>query len=335
MIAAAVAAVLLTAAGSGAQGLSTYEGLVNQYAAGDAAAAVSTLVTWPMTTVTTDAANRSRLLPPARQRAAVMLHTDAAYVCLTVNRTADAATHVSIARRILGTLRATSLRDERAQMFEARWYAFVASMYTALGQLTQADLIVRDGLGLYARDARLHVARGSIREMNVAMTYVEQSSGKEIARASRELDAAAADFRRAIGYDATLAVAHLHLGWVRFLGRDDRSLHDFEAALEHASHERTRYLAHLFLGAFAERHDRLEDARREYEAALGIGPGWQSGFVALSRVEEALGHSARAQELARDYAARPAKPEDPWWDYHLGGFDQETLEWLRREAMIP
>ena len=29
------------------------------------------------------------------------------------------------------------------------------------------------------------------------------------------------------------------------------------------------------------------------------------------------------------------KQEDPWWNYHLGSFDQTSLVWLRREARTP
>src|SRR5262249_11416444 len=148
------------------------------------------LVAWPSSAVTTEAASRARDMSPARRPAAVMLHTDAAYTHLAGSSLANAATHVSSARRILSAMKAGAARDDRTQTFEARWYAFVASMYTANGQLTQAELLARDGLGLYPRDARLHVARGAVIEMGVTMTSVDQASGNQIARATRQLEAA-------------------------------------------------------------------------------------------------------------------------------------------------
>lgn len=264
-----------------------------------------------------------------------MLHTDTAYAYLLARGTADASTHLAAARRVLSAIRSRGAPDERTRAFEARWFAFVASMYTAQGRLDEASLIVRDGFGLYPRDARLYVARGAITEMIATMNAADPRSGSQLQRNGRWFESAAADFLRAIAFDDTLAMAYLHLGWVRFTAGDDRSRGSFEAALERADDDRTRYLAHLFLGRFAERQNRLDDARLEYEAAATAGPAYQTAFVALSRVEEAMGHSARAQQLAHDYASIADKREDPWWDYHLGGFDSTTLDWLRREARTP
>jgi tetratricopeptide (TPR) repeat protein len=263
-----------------------------------------------------------------RQRAAAMLHTDLAYVYVLARANRDASLHIGAARRIIGLMKGSGRGDDRTQLFERRWFVVVAGLYTAVGRLDQAELFVRDGLSAYPRDAMLHVARGCIREMDATLA----ARVGQVPRSGRWFESAAADYRRALDYDNTLATAHLHLGWVRFGARDDRSVHDFESALEHATDDSTRYLAHLFMGAFAERQNRFEDARREYEMALALGPLYQTGFIALGRVEEALGHSARARELAQQYAALGEKHEDPWWDYHLGGFDQSTLRWLRGEA---
>lgn len=334
LIAAAIAGLPLASASASAQNqtLAAYDALVDQYANGDAAGALATLAGWTEAAITNASTERPRFMAADQQRAAVMLHTDLAYASVVARATADTSTHLGAARRILVIMKTGSRGDERAQIFERRWFAFVASMYTAHGQLDQAEWIIRSGLTAYPRDALLHVARGSIREMNATLTAVDPRNARQVSLVARLLEAAAADYRRALAFDDTLAAAHLHLGWVRFIGHDDRSVHDFESALEHATDDTGRYLAHLFLGAFAERQNRLEDARREYEAALAAGPACQTAFIGLSRAEEALGRAARAQELAREYAALPEKGEDPWWDYHLGGFDQPTLDWLHREA---
>src|SRR5262245_10293945 len=88
-----------------------------------------------------------------------------------------------------------------------------------------------------------------------------------------------------------------------------------EAAVVDAPGDRVRYLAHLMLGGVAERDRRLEDARREYETALAAGPGFQSGYLALSRIEEAMGNSARARDLATQSAQLNKDDHDPWWDF--------------------
>ena len=334
LIAAAIVAILIVSPFGAAQQRSTYSALVDRYAQGDAAGALHELARWSASEVRNAADVQLRIVTAERQRAAVMLHTEMANAWLQARATAYASLHLNVARRMLTIMKRGVRGDERAQMFERRWYAFVASMYTSQGVLNQAELIVRDGLSVYGRDARLFVARGAIREMDATLTTADPNGGPAV-RTNRWFESAAADYRRAIEYDDTLATAHLHLGWMRLRERDDRSLHDFESALEHADDDGTRYLAHLFLGAFAERKNHLDDARGHYEAALALGSGYQTAYVALSHVEEARGNSARARDLARLYAALAVKVEDPWWNYHLGGFDQQTLDWLRREATTP
>jgi len=334
LIAAAFAATLIASTESAAQQPSTYDALVDQYAQGDTAGALRELARWSASAVRNVTTDRPRFVTPQRQRAAVMLHTEMANAWLQARATADASFHLNVARRILTIMKTGGRGDERTQMFERRWFAFVASMYTSQGALNQAELIVRDGLGAYGRDALLFVARGAIREMDATLSAADPNGGPAL-RTNRWFESAAADYRRALDYDDTLATAHLHLGWVRFRGQDDRSVHDFELALAHATDDGTRYLAHLFLGAFAERKNNLDDARGHYEAALALGPAYQTAYVALSHVEEARGNPTGARELARRYAALATKEEDPWWNYHLGGFDQTTLDWLRHEATTP
>jgi tetratricopeptide (TPR) repeat protein len=323
---------VLAAAGARAQTPDAYDALVDQYARGDATGALTQLSAWTPAALTSASRDRPRAMASGRQRAAVMLHTDLAYAYVLARATADASFHIGAARRIISMMKGGGRGDERTQLFERRWFVVVAGMHTAVGRFDQADLLVREAQAMYPRDAMLQVARGCIREMDAVLRSNDARDLGQAPRVTGLLEAAAAEYRRALGFDDTLASAHLHLGWVRFLGHDDRGVSEFESALEHADDDSTRYLARLFLGAVAERENRFEDARREYEAALALGPTFQTAFVALGRAEEALGHSARARELAQQYAALFERHEDPWWDFHLGGLDQSTLQWLRREA---
>jgi hypothetical protein len=329
----ALALVLATSA-EAAQQWDAYDALVDQYISGDAGAAIGAIQTWNGSTISAASNGRGRQLPPQKQRGAVMLHTDAAFAFLYNGRNGDSSTHLTAARRILSAMR-SGRTDERTDIFERRWFAFVASVYTAQGKLDEASMIIRDGFALYPRDALLHVARGAIAEMSATLSEPDRRSGNQLLRNARLFDLAAADYLRALAFDDTLTIAHLHLGWIRLLAGDDRCQRNLEAAAEHADNDRMRYLSHLFLGRFAEHQNRTDDARREYEAALAAGGSFQTAYVALSRLEESAGHAARARQLAQQYASLVDRAEDPWWDYHLGGFDATTLEWLRKEARTP
>ena len=148
------------------------------------------------------------------------------------------------------------------------------------------------------------------------------------------MEAAAADFQRALDLDPALAVARLHRGWIHHRLGDSRAAQELDAALNRATDNDVRYLAHLFRGAAAEAREDLERARVEFEAAKDLG-AHQTSYVALGRVETALGHAARARELAVEYAQLAEKNQDPWWDYRLGGFTSGALDWLRHEARKP
>jgi hypothetical protein len=91
----------------------------------------------------------------------------------------------------------------------------------------------------------------------------------------------------------------------------------------------------MFLGGLAERENRLVDALREYEHARTAGPDFQTPYVALSRVEQALGHDGRARQLAlAGLQLEKIAADDPWWDHRIG-FDRESLYWLRDQVRRP
>jgi tetratricopeptide (TPR) repeat protein len=328
LIAAAILLFLPIAAPAAAQRDASYAALVDQYREGDAQSAISELASWLPSRVTGAVNDQSSVLTPPRQRAAVMLHTDTAYALMTLGATHLAGVHIGAARRLLTVMR----RGERDHTFEQRWLEFIASLYTSHGTLEEAERTVRDGMSLYPGDARLYVAKGALLEMRATLMEVDARSGSQVTRFERTLEAAAAEHRRALELDPALAVAHLHLAWVHTVLHDRRAADNAAAALAHAADGATRYLAHLFLGRMMELDSRLDDARREYEAARAIGPSCQTPFIALGRVEASLGNTARARELAREYAALTTKVDDPWWDYHLGGFNQPALAWLRAAA---
>jgi tetratricopeptide (TPR) repeat protein len=330
---------LLPAVPIAAQTTSDYRSLVEQYATSDDPSPLAALARWSRAAVT-DAVNAwASKLTSQELIAAVMLHTQLASTVIDDMPTL-ASFHISTASRLLDVLNGGARRNERTLAVKRRWYEFVGSLYRSRAQWNEAERFARDGLFAFPRDAVLHVALGEIQETRLSFEEPDlrgalPDNSRALTRLTRSLESAATEFRRALALDAGLATAHLHLGWVRFLLHDGRAPEDLRTALAQATDDGVRYLAHLFLGAVAERDKKLDEARQEYEAARALGAARQTAFVALIRVEEALGHHGRARDLAKGYAELPFKAEDPWWDYHLGGIDHAALAWLRHEAESP
>lgn len=331
---------LLRAAPIAAQTTSDYPSLVEQYAMGNDTGSMAALVRWSRPLVTNAVNAWASKLTPQQLIAAATLHTELASRVID-SMPSLASFHIGTAGRLIATLTAGGdRRHERGLAVKRRWYEFVVSLYTSRALLAEAERFARDGLADSPRDAVLWVARGAIQEMRLGFDEPDlrgsrPDNGRTWIRLTKALESAGADFRRALAIDNGLATAHLHLGWVHVILHDSRAADDLRAALAQPGDDGVRCLAHLFLGAVAERDKKLTDARQEYEAARALGPSYQTPFIALIRVEEELGHHARARELAQDFAALPLKVEDPWWDYHLGSPDLAALAWLRHEAQGP
>jgi hypothetical protein len=305
---------------------------VDAYARGGAAAeqAVLDLAGLPQDRINAMIAG-ARSLTPDRQQTAVMLHTDTSALLLA-GTTGSGLFHIGAARRVFAIMRAARPADARMQAFERRWFAFVASLYTANSLFDRAAILIRDGLTAYPREARLYVARGALLETRLAFTAFDPTSPAQLSRRERALEPAAADYRHALDLDPNLPMALLRLGALHMLVRDSRARQNLEAALRVSSEPIEAYLAHLLLGAVAERENRLDGAERDYQAAQAIAAACQTPYVALARIATARGDDARAQTMASAFANLPEKASDPWWDFHLGGFDQPSLNWLRAEA---
>ena len=175
-----------------------------------------------------------------------------------------------------------------------------------------AFAISRDGWAAFPHSAEVAVARGTVYEMRATLAM---STGVNPLRdrgygIRRDFEAAASEYQRALTEDPTFAFAYLHRGWVHVQVGDSRATADLESALREAKDDNVRYLAHLFLGAAAERRDDLEGARRHFEAAHQLGP-FQTSAVALSRVETAMGHADRARAIGAAFAQLRIAPKIP------------------------
>ena len=310
-----------------------YDRLVTAYAAGQLGEAVSQLSRWPREPIRHGVDATVKAVEP-RLRAAIMLHTDVAASSLGSD-VALAEFHINAARRLLAVLASRAPHDPRAREFITHWYELAPSFFLVVRKLDRAAWLVQEGFDRSPHNPTLHTYKGIIVEMSgpVQATVVARGRGLQLspARAEKALEPATQEFRLALKADSRFALARLHLGRIHFLADDNRARADLEQALADATDPSTQYLAHLFLGEVAERDKRQADALREYEAAIAVGPRYQTGYVAAARMADALGESDRARELAMACVAIE-KHEDPWWDYQVGGVNMPMLLWLRQAA---
>jgi hypothetical protein len=321
--------------GADAQGTADYTRIVRHYQSGAVAESIDALLRWSRGDVDNAVHAGITTLSGDEKIAAAMLHTEAANVLVTTQPSL-ADFHVTAAARLLDAAGADSAVRERARNVAREWRYFLVGLYTAAGRPRDAAYHARIALQDFPRDPLMYVASGGIAEWQSQFAGdIRRDRPVNVGiqqRVESQLRIAVSGYLKALTIDSHVALAHLHIGWIRlFLHDDDRARPELEAALADANDDTTRYLAHLFLGGLAERK-RPDDARREYEAAVAVGPRYQSGYVALSRVEDTLGHHEHARALALLCAQLQKYGDDPWWDYRLK-FDREALKRLRADAM--
>lgn len=229
----------------------------------------------------------------------------------------------------------------RSTRFQEEWYVAASSLMLAWTSPEGGSTLADRGLRRVSGSPRLRMLIGVAEEMRQHGRDGNLHDRPTITAMARSLPRAALSFaesmyRRALEADPDLHEARVHLGRVMFL---QRNLAGARAALLPVVSNtrpplRMRYLAHLFLGAIEEFEGDREAARGRYDEALALGPEFQTAYVALSFVEAALGHQARARDLMTQYAALPAdEVVDPWWDYQNGGVQAGAFEWLHAQVL--
>jgi tetratricopeptide (TPR) repeat protein len=327
---------MLVRAPAFAQALDQYVSIVDQYANGDENGALNRLAPSDGRIPSAIVA-RMRALTDRQVRSAVMLHTELAAVLLANARAPQAMVQIGNAQHLLEILTDDTRRRAAARPFAIRWYAFATNLYSGQGLFVAAFAISRDGQAALPHSAEVAVARGAVYEMRATLAVSTSGFNALSDRGygiRRNFESAASEYQRALTEDPAFAFAYLHRGWVHLQVGDSRATADLESALRAAKDDNVRYLAHLFLGAAAERRDDLDSARRHFEAAHQLGP-FQTSAVALSRVETAMGHADRARAIAAAFAQLQDRAEDPWWNYQLGGFEPGAITGLRAEARRP
>ena len=344
--------------------LETYRNAVVAYQRGDFDSAAAVLLPWPeadlrriVTAVVRDVPPRrtaSRGAPepqidPQRRswlQAAAMLHTDLA-VSGKVTTIGGIWIQMDLAQSVVGALPIVDPRTpsrgprppgDAPNLFQQRWYAVAGNYFLAWTRPDLAVPFIERGLRLFGDDARLRMLTGVVEEMRAHIENGNLHDRKVIAsrtfnEARQMLAVAESHYRHARTLDPQMLEARLRLGRVLFLQRDMESARqELQAVASSAAPAQLAYLAHLFLGALHEFRNAMAEARREYEAALLLGPAHQTPYIALSFLERMSGRPTRSSELLETLAALPKPaPADPWWDYQNGMFDEDVLLWLRAQ----
>jgi tetratricopeptide (TPR) repeat protein len=277
----------------------------------------------------------AKMLADDELRAAAMLHTEVAFSVIDTKPSLSSF-HIGSARRMLRLL--SSRRTAAAyRAFTHDWHVLVAQVLIWRSQADAAEIHIRLGLDEFPRDPDLLTVRGTLTEMRAVSRLPDVRNGIDIGtrsgtRTAALLELAATDFRGALAFNRRHVLARLRLGWVHLLLRDNTAQADLRQALADATTDRERYLAHLFLGAVAERRDRLAEAQAEYEAAREVNPLFQTAHVALSRVLEAQGQIEASRAHALVAVTMPKQLNDPWWEFHLVPVDLDLYRALRAAA---
>lgn len=171
----------------------------------------------------------------------------------------------------------------------------------------------------FPNEPRLPFERAVAQELRAASFYDDGKASAEDVR--KRLEEAAKRYREAATEPSVKAEAQVRLGRVELqLGRPAEALAAIDAAGAKPDQRFVAYLSHLFRGQAYEQMKRPEDAMQEYERALTIQPGSQSGMMAMASLHFRQGRRAAADAVIASMFARTSIPLDPWWIYGPADF---------------
>ena len=208
------------------------------------------------------------------------------------------------------------LRDRSSGPFANLWYQSVsATLMKAGAPVWGDDLRKRSRPVLGSSEAEAAFARGLGREIMAC----EVDPGVPVdgfgLRQSPPLRSAAAGFEEALGRDASLHKAALHLGRSRLLvGALDDARRWLEAATR-SPLASDRYLALLYLGSIEEQDGRVDQAEARYRAATAAFPWGQSGRLALARLLSRTDREDDARAVVSAMLEQRGRTVNPLWTY--------------------
>jgi tetratricopeptide (TPR) repeat protein len=272
-------------------------------------------------------------MTPKRAEAAVMLHTDLALALLS-DQAARADTHLQLARSLLQRL--TPLEPLE---FRWRWYAVVTTLYWSQARIDLAQRTAEEGLMAMPTVGHFHVLLGSLATARAAIADANLRGLPSPNTAATQhaiesgLRTAAYEYGDALKIEPQDADSHLGLAWVHYLQRRDGDARvEIGLAREETHLSSQRYLADLIRAALDEREGQLDEAALAYDDAIADCPVCQSAYAGRVRVATNSGDTDTARLCAATYASVPKPNFDPWWDFFIGGLDQNSIAWLRDEV---
>ena len=251
---------------------------------------------------------------PIDLNAAVLMHTEAA---LSLYRAHSEGAWPQLAHAEAVALARRDLEDT---WFLFRWYRFLTFGFNDARDIRIESIGNRLMHATWfpvmeALDAGLYTERQAIG----LPAALDRPAVDQPTFAPSLLDRAIPSFKAAVLHQVYIAA--VHLGRIQMLrGQDAEARRLFEEAVQGTRSRTTRYLAHLFLGAFDEREGHPDAAERHYRAALDAVPRAQSGEIALASLLARSGRAAEAQAAMTTTRSRPSgrPPFDPWWTYLPG-----------------
>jgi tetratricopeptide (TPR) repeat protein len=272
--------------------------------------------------------------------AAAMMHTDAGLYFLS-QKEPGMPQLVDAERLLAGALVTMPGHDA----FVRRWFTTVQSIVDRLGDGTSAKWFAqkyKDRFKDIPQRGRALEAyhRGVFAEFDgcqkgefLTITGLTESGGNLV---QRYFVPAARELTSALALAPELLEAALHLGRIRMLeGREAEASALFERASASKS-PAVSYLAALFMGAYAERASRWDDAERRYREAVARFPAGQSAPLALAQLLDRRGRASDAgQVLAGMLGRPPGRLLDPWWVYFgEAGFESSFEIAMMRAEVI-
>jgi tetratricopeptide (TPR) repeat protein len=312
-----------------------YAGLVSRAVKGDVRTAVAAVVDWSPDQI--DEAVKSLAGVDARcdetcRQAAILIHTEAAFILVQLDGAGEARVHVKAAATLLprvsrhGTpsrsvpIEAPSPRDD----FEVHWRLAVGHLYRQFAQPREAVLWYEQALKQHRTHPEALVALGALHEYVAAATE-RRRSGNSLLHAVRR-------YEEALAADPAHDEARLRLGRVSaMLGRHEPAARELEhVAAAHPS-GKLGAVARLFQGDIAEREKRIDQAITHYRRAVEIEPGLQPAHLALCHALQIAGRGAEATAaLHRALETVPFETVHGWNAYHttlLHGY-RDTMDRL-------
>jgi hypothetical protein len=288
-------------------------------------------------------------------RAGAMVHADAA--ALLIGPLGYAARdQIRFGRELLQiaaniAINTSATERTRLALFGGRWYGMTTRLLLAHGHFEEARLMAAEGRIRYPESPELFVVLGLLTEWRAGLGWDAGDLRGFIVRgelfdrafvtsmptrgnAARDMETAAADYRRAIALEPSHAGARLRLAWIHLLADDDRVWEDVSLDFIEGASPEARFLARLLRGTAAERRSNAPSALAEYEAARRVMPESQTGCVAVSSAQALIGRLDEARltavECLRLGSGAPAT--DAWTLFRMGLSDTTNSEGLREEA---